>query len=157
MSAAKEFYAKLYRAEDTLSDADLQTHVDTLLEGFHRTIPPESRALLDAPITQQEIADTISKLPKGKAPGPDGFPHEFYYKYRTQTIPLFTGMTTHISRTGNYPDMLKRANITRIHKKNSKADLSNYRPISLLSCAAKIITGTLTKRLYAIADEVILP
>ena len=39
---------------------------------------------------------------------------------------------------GIFPDLLKTAEVTPLHKKESKLDHINYRPISLLSVFSKI-------------------
>ena len=41
--------------------------------------------------------------------------------------------------TGQFPSVLKIAKVIPIHKKQSKVDIANYRPISLLSNIEKII------------------
>ena len=40
--------------------------------------------------------------------------------------------------TGQFPSVLKIAKVIPIHKKQSKVDIANYRPISLLSNIEKI-------------------
>ena len=49
---------------------------------------------------------------------------------------------------GEFPDCLKTAQITPIHKKGSKFDHKNYRPISILNPLAKLLERVLYKRLY---------
>ena len=43
-----------------------------------------------------------------------------------------------IIKTGIFPDLWKCANFSPVHKKNSKQEIKNYRPISLLPLFAKI-------------------
>ena len=52
-----------------------------------------------------------------------------------------------------FPDKLKCAKIIPIHKKGSPTDLSNYRPISLLSIYSKILEKLMYKRLYKFLDK----
>ena len=49
--------------------------------------------------------------------------------------------------TGNYPDILKIAKVISLHKGGSKLDLSNYRPISILTPTNKVFETILLKRL----------
>ena len=58
---------------------------------------------------------------------------------------------------GEFPDILKVAKITPIHKKESKLDFLNYRPISLLSVFSKIYEKLIYTRVYSylIKDELI--
>ena len=50
---------------------------------------------------------------------------------------------------GTFPDILKIAKITPIHKKECKLNFQNYRPISLLSVLSKIFEKTIYTRIYS--------
>ena len=54
--------------------------------------------------------------------------------------------------TGQFPSFLKIAKVTPIHKKQSKVEYTNYRPISLLSNNEKIIEKFMYKRLSDFLD-----
>ena len=54
--------------------------------------------------------------------------------------------------TGQFPSVLKIAKVIPIHKKQSKVDYTNYRPISLLSNIEKIIEKLMYKRLSNFLD-----
>ena len=54
--------------------------------------------------------------------------------------------------TGQFPSVLKIAKVIPIHKKQSKVDYANYRPISLLSNIEKIIEKVMYKRLSDFMD-----
>ena len=54
--------------------------------------------------------------------------------------------------TGQFPSVLKIAKVIPIHKKQSKVDYTNYRPISLLSNIEKIIEKLVYKRLSNFLD-----
>lgn len=54
---------------------------------------------------------------------------------------------------GVFPDKLKIAKVCPIYKAGEKTELSNYRPISLLSSFAKIFEKVIASRLLAFIDE----
>ena len=54
---------------------------------------------------------------------------------------------------GIFPDDLKIAKVTPIYKADGKSDLSNYRPISVLSCFSKIVERIMYDRLYQYLTE----
>ena len=54
--------------------------------------------------------------------------------------------------TGQFSSVLKIAKVIPIHKKQSKVDYANYRPISLLSNIEKIIEKLMYKRLSDFLD-----
>ena len=50
--------------------------------------------------------------------------------------------------TGVFPDVLKTAKVTPIHKKDSLMNYLNYRPISLLSAISKIYEKLIYTRIF---------
>ena len=52
-----------------------------------------------------------------------------------------------------YPDRLKYSEVKPLHKKGNTSDLSNYRPISLLTAFSKLIEKIIHKRLYHYLDQ----
>ena len=54
---------------------------------------------------------------------------------------------------GIFPDDLKFAKVTPIYKAEDKSNLSNYRPISVLSCFSKILERIMYNRLYQYLTE----
>ena len=48
---------------------------------------------------------------------------------------------------GRYPEQLSTGLITAVHKKGDKADLNNYRPITVIPVLAKLFASVLTRRL----------
>ena len=63
------------------------------------------------------------------------------------TLPLSI-IFKNIINTGIFPTLWKSANITPVHKKDSKQVLKNYRPISLLPLFAKIFERILFLKMY---------
>ena len=51
-------------------------------------------------------------------------------------------------KTGRFPDTWKVARVTPIHKKDSRDYISNYRPISILPIASKILEKHVSIHLY---------
>ena len=54
---------------------------------------------------------------------------------------------------GIFPDDLKIAKVTPIYKADDKSDLTNYRPISVLSCFSKILEWIMYNRLHQYLTE----
>ena len=50
--------------------------------------------------------------------------------------------------TGVFPTILKVAKVVPVHKKDSKLDFSNYRPVSLLSNIEKILERLIYNIIY---------
>jgi hypothetical protein len=45
-------------------------------------VSPQENAVLSAPYTEEEIRKAVFQVEHNKAPGPDGFPAEFYQTFR---------------------------------------------------------------------------
>ena len=56
-------------------------------------------------------------------------------------------------RTGAHPDCLKLAMVVPIHKKGSKLEVGNYRPISLLSNINKLLEKIIHERTYNFLEK----
>ena len=55
--------------------------------------------------------------------------------------------------TGIFPDTLKIAKVIPIHKTGSRTDVSNYRPISLLSLFSKVYEKIMYSRLVSFLSK----
>lgn len=100
----------------------------------------------------KEITEIIKQLKNNKAPGEDGIIAELW----KLDDPILTGkihdIISDIWMTEQIPDDWKCALIHPLHKKGDKTDINNYRGISLLSVAYKILSKALLNRIEAQAD-----
>ena len=90
-------------------------------------------------------------MPNNKAPGPDGYPVEFYKEFWTTLAPTFYKMLLEIKENQKIPPNMNLANITVLLKPGKDPTLpSSYRPISLINVDLKIISKALAKRIEKI-------
>ena len=111
--------------------------------------------ILTAPFTEQEVQEAIFDIEHNKAPGPDGFPAEFYQKFwntiKGDLMQMFHGLYA-----GDLPLFsLNFGVITLIPKVQEANVIQQYRPIYLLNTSFKIFTKVATNRLNSMADHVI--
>ena len=108
---------------------------------------PNSNSFFMKPTTEKEISLLISSLDPKKTNGPNSIPTDIL-KLISPTISKHLSNIINISfSSGVFPSCLKEAYISPIHKKDSKLNIDNYRPISLLSNISKIIEKLMHSRL----------
>lgn len=103
------------------------------------------------PVMDHEVADVLKSLKNDsgvdfvsarilKLIGPDISRHFAYLVNMSVT-------------TGVFPDLLKKATIIPVHKKGDVYDISNYRPISVLSCLSKLFERLVFNRMMKFLDK----
>ena len=101
------------------------------------------------PSIPQEIEKIIDSLDLKKSVGPFSIPTyllKIYKEFFSQWLSCLINLSF---ECGIFPDFLKTAKVTPIHKKDSKLDHLNYRPISLLSTLNKIFEKVIYTRIYS--------
>lgn len=68
------FYHNLYSTPNKPTLEDIQTLLETL---NLPQLSAEHKAILDTPLTSNDLESALYKMTTGRAPGPDGFPIEF--------------------------------------------------------------------------------
>ena len=122
----------------------------------------ETRAILDCipqlvsgsmnrdllrPIVLEELETVVFGMKKGKAPGPDGFPIEFFQEF--WEIIKFDLLEV-VQESYQNKQMLKSLNATflaLIPKVDGANRLDQFRPIALCNVTYKIITKLIAERL----------
>jgi hypothetical protein len=100
------------------------------------------------PTNVQEIQRIISNMKNKTSFGSDKISNKMLKILSNEIcIPLEIIFNKSIIE-GKVPRKLKIAHIIPIHKANSKHELNNFRPISLLTCISKILEKILHKQIY---------
>ena len=103
---------------------------------------------LEYPFTEEEILGALQALPRGKAPGPDGFTSEFLVAcWDTIKADICEVFDKFYSMNGRSLQRLNEALITLLPKKPDATTLFDYRPISLIHLVAKLFAKVLSLRL----------
>ena len=105
--------------------------------------------------TEEEIATSMKAMANAKAVGPDGLPAELLklglQEDRTILLELHR-LNTFIWREGKVPQQWKDPIVTVLHKKGDKTECGNYRGISLVSHAGKVLLKVVARRLSAYCE-----
>ena len=100
------------------------------------------------PVTPQEVFSKLSKINVSKSCGADMIHPRFINDASTFIVVPLVHIINCSFSTAKFPDQLKLARVTPIHKSGDKSKSTNYRPVSLLSNFAKVIESLVYDRLY---------
>lgn len=117
------------------------------------SIPVQTKATLGKlTITTQEVRKQLIKVDSNKALGLDNISPHLLKRCATQLTEPLTAIFQSCLSTRSWPSLWKGARVVAIHKKSSRADPTNYRPISLLSVLDKVFESIIATKLTSFLD-----
>ena len=158
-SAAREAWQQHFLHAGTSSgeafDAAHASRIDrrvARLLGAH----PENQQGLDDPFV---AADLLRAFPhcEDSAVGPDGFPFQMFRVDLPWWHSAVSDFCSLLLQLGTVPSRWKEAHIVPVLKKGSRNQPSNYRPISLTSCFARLFERLVLSRIGPLLDEQLDP
>ena len=99
------------------------------------------------PTDVYDVSDIISCSNPHKSSGGDDIPTKLRKAAKHVLSPRLSKLISYCLKNGRYFDELKIARVTPLHKGDSRSDLQNYRPISVLTSFNKIFK-TIIKNAY---------
>ena len=142
----RSFYLDLFFAVpcDPTARGILLNHVSSV----H---PSASSSSCDGPLSQGECLTALSGMARGKAPGCDGLPMEFYLKLRPDLVFVLNSPFS----SGPLSCSQRRGIITLSFKKGDRTDPKNWRQITLLNADYKIASRAIAARLLKVIHLVV--
>ena len=117
-------------------------------KSFKNFLSPEiNDSFLITSANKKEIYKVISSLNSNKSCGPNSIPTNVLHFLQDQISNHLATICNLSFSTGVFPAILKIVKVIPIYKKNSKLEVSNYRPNSLLSNFDKIFEKLMHSRL----------
>lgn len=138
MKIATKFYEDLYTKHNNTSQSFTTVTYNT------DSVPP---------FMESEIEISIRNLKTGKSPGPDKVTNEMIKAGKDQLIKPLTKLFNLILYRKEIPKSWTLSEIVLLYKKGDPKMISNYRPISLISCIYKVFASTLLRRITKPIDE----
>ena len=114
---------------------------------------PNPNSIFLTPVSGTEVSDVINSFSVYRSTGPSSIDTKILKTINNIVSDHFAKIINISFSTGVFPDLLKEALISPIHKSGSKLDPKNYRPISLLSNLSKIFEKVIYKRLISFFDN----
>ncbi|KAI4324404.1 hypothetical protein MLD38_029899 [Melastoma candidum] len=144
----------LYGASPVPARDDYQEGLQSLVRTRISCVQGE---MLSRPVGHDEIIRALSSLKKSKAPGPDGFPPEFFLgSWKLLCRDVIEAITEFFAKGR----MLKQWNvsaITLVPKSKNAMRVSDYRPISCCNTMYKCISKVLADRLKMVIGVLVGP
>lgn len=88
-SQFRKYYSDLYASTTDANTCSIQSFLDSL---DITTLNSDAQTSLDQPLTANEIQAAINSMQGGRAPGPDGFPIDYYKTFAPKLVPILKAM-----------------------------------------------------------------
>jgi Reverse transcriptase (RNA-dependent DNA polymerase) len=129
------YFSSVFTDEDESNIPAAATRTEAVLENVE--------------LSEVKIKEKIMKLKSLSAPGPDGIGAMLLQQLKDQVAPALLKIFRKALDTGEVPSDWKRANVTPIFKKGSKAEPGNYHPVSLTTISCKVLETLIRDDLVA--------
>jgi len=110
---------------------------------------------LQRPITKIELHGALQQMARGHNPGPDGVTVDFFIKFWDIIADDYLAMLQAAFQNGRLPLGMTSSAILLLFKAGDHANLSNWRPITLLNVSYKILAKVLQLRLQPLLKDII--
>ena len=98
-----------------------------------------SSSMFFSPVTSMEVYNIINLLNPNKSCGPNSVDVKYLKSAAVVIAPVLALLCNACLTLGVFPSCLKISKVIPIYKAGDKTNVTNYRPISLLSCFSKIL------------------
>lgn len=120
---------------------------------FYRNLGVREDDFKLSTVTTDEVFKKLSALHQHKATGHDKIPPKFLRDSAASLAPIIAHIINLSIKQGHVPQDFKLAKVTPLHKKGSKLDPGNYRPISILSSISKIMEKIVYEQVTKYLEE----
>src|SRR6185295_9331675 len=141
MDRWREYFDKLFNGESESPTLELDDSFDDTNRRFVRRIQ------------EAEIGETLKRMKRGKAMGPDGIPIEVWRCLGDRAIVWLTKLFNLIFRSNKMPEEWRRSILVPIFKnKGDVRSCTNYRGIKLMSHTMKLWERVIEHRLRRVTS-----
>jgi hypothetical protein len=151
LNRINEYFGTIGRklTEDGMRDAERRT--DRPSDASTIDIEPLS-SFFAYPTDASEVTTVLKNLRRNTSPGIDDIKTEMLQMVKDEIAPPIAHIFNLSIEQGIFPERAKVALLVPIHKKGDTRDVSNYRPISLLTALSKVLEKLMTVRLVGFLE-----
>ena len=129
------------------------TTADKNIDDYLKMIRRNQESLYFTPTTPNEVERLIRKLPNKRSHGHDNIDNILLKQIASSISDILCAIFNTSLTKGLFPDIFKIAEVVPLHKSNSKEQVENYRPISLLVTISKLLEKIVYSRIYNFLDQ----
>lgn len=144
-----DFYKKLY--------TQLCGYKPRLARVEFKRVEEEKAQSLERPFTREEVKNAVMDSDGDKAPGPDGFTLAFFKENWSLVEDDVMALFDEFHSSGKFVRSMNSTFICLIPKKKGAENISDFRPISLVSSTYKIVSKVLAERLRTVMGSLVSP
>ena len=151
LAHAKEHFTELFAHPMGPSCAPLH------LQDITPLISAAEAEVLAADLTVEELQQAVAASPRGKCPGPDGLPAEFYAAILADVQDTLLQVFVEVLARGRMCESQGQGVVVLVPKTPHSASLSEYRPLTMLNADYKILARVINKRMLPLLPQVLDP
>ena len=146
------FYGSLFSSQSL----DLTTQ-SLFLNALSQKLSSTESASCEGPLSLAECHGALTAMKVGKSPGIDGLPAEFFQRFWDTLGQDYVDVMNYCYDSGRLSSSQGSGVITLLHKRGSRLDMKNWRPITLLCVDYKIAAKVIANRLLSVIHLVVHP
>lgn len=120
-----------------------------------KKLSADEKVEIDKPFSAADVFNTFKCMAKGKSPGPDGFPPEFFVKAWNIVGKETSDAVLFFFATGQLPRSVNSSAIVLIPKVSNATHMSQFRPISCCNAIYKCIGKMIASRMSSVMPSLI--
>ena len=158
--AMASMVARFYAAVSCSPTADQvaeQQVMQAVMEHATQLAPSLAEEAGDPVVSAEEVASALKRQRQGTAPGPDGLPVGVWRLGKGAMQEVLAAVFSAVGSTGRVPVGFLEGVVCPIFKSGERADVANYRPITLLNSDYRLMTKILATRLSPVLAAAIGP
>ena len=116
---------------------------------YFKMLQNSQTSLFLSPTDEKEIVTLVSQLPNKSSSGHDNISNILLKKLIHQIAPVLVEVFKKSMTMGEFPTVMKLAEVVPLYKSKENFLETNYRPISLLTTMSKILEKIMYQRIYS--------
>jgi len=150
----RTFFMNLYKNHDdyiTINNISDFYHSENKVE-----LTEQEANEIEGEITLEELTETLKKTSNNSTPGYSGFSYAFYKLFWSDLKFFILNSANYSFISGQLPVSQRMGIISLLPKGNKPKNLlTNWRPITLLNCIYKLISGAIASRINKVLPKLI--